>query len=102
MKQGCTSCGGPLFRRECLGCSGSRRSIGKDTGLRTREDARSNRAETAIPASFKGQDSNFLNWRSTFKSSRGGQLNVAMFRAYRVTPQGHEVLVWEPGMRWPA
>lgn len=66
------------------------------------DNARSSRAATTNAPSSNGKDATVLTWEQRFNSARGIHLNVCVWVAYRETPNGHLVLIWEPGMKWPA
>lgn len=87
---GCGLCGGPLYRRSCLGVCGV---------AQPRTQAR--RRYQGGPSDGLEAAGGRLEWRAEFRDSKGRELAVAVHRAYRVTVGGHSILRWEPGRRWP-
>lgn len=76
----CGTCGGPLFRRTCY----------------------AKHKTQPRQAKRKGEGGGcYLRWQDEYTTNKGAILNVAVFRAYRTTPGGQVVRVWQPGERWP-
>ncbi len=86
---GCPNCGGPLYRRTCLGaCSKAQTSV---PSRKHHRDVSQEKGETS------------LEWLASYESVTGVLRNVAQWRAYRVTTKGVPVLIWPIGRfpRWP-
>ncbi len=77
----CHGCGGPLFRRACLGYC-TLRMVSR--GIRRP-------APPGQPTQSGGYE---IAWLPSFTSDTGQPLSVARWIAYNVTPNGHQVRVW--------
>lgn len=77
----CALCGGPLFRRTCLGAHARERPAGQ---------SRAGRRD--VVDDEPGEAS--LQWRAEYVTRHGARVDVVIWRAYRVTPKGHAVQVW--------
>lgn len=77
----CHGCGGPLFRRTCLGyCT-----------LRIVSRGVRRPAPVGTPTMSGGYE---LDWKPLYVSETGQPLNVARWVAVNVTPKGHQLRVW--------
>ena len=81
----CPGCGGPLYRRVCLGYC----TLRLVKGIRRPGPRMSDGLQA--PTSSGGNE---FVWDTTYLSETGQPLSVCRWIGYRVTPNGHRVRVW--------